>query len=107
MTTSNNAATFTIPPIFSFSALKSNQREIKNRSKEEVVHITENGNAAYVFCSEAVFEREKERAVADALCELQIAQVIEDGRADFAAGRVVKGLDEARARMEKAWQANG
>ena len=107
MATSSNASTITLPPIFSFSALKSNQREIKDRGKEEVVHITENGNAAYVFCSEAVFEREKAQAVEDAICEMQIAQVIERGRADFAAGRIVKGLDEARARMEETWRDNG
>ena len=39
-------------PIYSFAALKTKQREIKDRAAEEVVHITENGNAAYIFCSE-------------------------------------------------------
>lgn len=94
-------------PIFSFSALKNNQREIKDRGKSEVVHITENGNAAYIFCSEEVFEREKARAVEDAISEMQIAQVIERGRKDIAAGRVVEGLEEARDRMLAAWGRDG
>lgn len=94
-------------PIFSFSALKNNQREIKDRGKSEVVHITENGNAAYIFCSEEVFEREKARAVEDAISEMQIAQVIERGREDIAAGRVVEGLEEARDRMLAAWGRDG
>lgn len=94
-------------PIFSFSALKNNQREIKDRGKSEVVHITENGNAAYIFCSEEVFEREKARAVEDAISEMQIAQVIERGREDIAAGRVVEGFEEARDRMLAAWGRDG
>jgi len=92
-----------ISPIFSFSALKSNQREVKDRGRTEVVHITENGNAAFVFCSEEVFEREKARAVEDAISELQIAEIIERGREDVAAGRIVAGLDAGRARMLAAW----
>ena len=96
-----------LSPIFSFSALKSNQREVKDRGKTEVVHITENGNAAYIFCSEEVFEREKARAVEDAISEMQIAQVIERGRQDVAAGRVVEGLEEARDRMLAAWGRDG
>ena len=107
MASPNETALNPVVPIFSFSALKGNQREIKNRGKEEVVHITENGNAAYVFCSEDVFEREKARAAEDAVCEMQIAQVIERGRADIEAGRVVEGLDEARSRMERVWGADG
>ena len=103
MTTAGNATTRPIAPIFSFSALKSNQREIKKRGRDEVVHITENGNAAFIFCSEDVFEREKARAVEDAICEMQIAQVIERGHADFEAGHVVEGLDAARKRMNEIW----
>ena len=56
-------------PIYSFAALKTKQREIKDRAAEEVVHITENGNAAYIFCSEDVLAQEKARAVEEALYE--------------------------------------
>ena len=101
------ATASTCTPIYSFSSLKSNQREIKDRGRKEVVHITENGNAAFIFCSEEVFEREKERAVEDAISQLQIAQVIELGREDVAAGQVVEGLDAARTRMLAAWGRDG
>lgn len=103
----DTANTATLPAIFSFSTLKSNQREVKDRGKTEVVHITENGNAAYVFCSEEVFEREKARAVQEAISEMQIAQLIQRGRADVEAGRVVNGLDAARTRMLAEWGRDG
>ena len=35
-------------PIYSFAALKTKQREIKDRAAEEVVHITENGRGGVV-----------------------------------------------------------
>ena len=94
-------------PIYSFSALKSNQREVKRRGREDVVHITENGNAAYIFCSEEVFEREKARAAEEAISEMQIAQLIERGRKDVASGNVIEGLEEGRARMLSAWGRHG
>ena len=83
-------------PIYSFAALKTKQREIK-----EVVHITENGNAAYIFCSEDVLAQEKARAVEEALYERRVMEVLERGEADFAAGRVFHGVAEARAEVEK------
>ena len=83
-------------PIYSFAALKTKQREIKDRAAEEVVHITENGNAAYIFCSEDVLAQEKE-----ALYERRVMEVLERGEADFAAGRVFHGVAEARAEVEK------
>ena len=82
-------------PIYSFAALKTKQREIKDRAAEEVVHITENGNAAYIFCSEDVLAQEKARAVEE------VMEVLERGEADFAAGRVFHGVAEARAEVEK------
>ena len=87
-------------PIYSFAALKTKQREIKDRAAEEVVHITENGNAAYIFCSEDVLAQEKARAVEEALYERRVMEVLER-EADFAAGRVFHGVAEARAEVEK------
>ena len=68
-------------PIYSFAALKTKQREIKDRAAEEVVHITENGNAAYIFCSEDVLAQEKARAVEEALYERRVMEVLERGEA--------------------------
>ena len=89
-------------PIYSFAALKTKQREIKDRAAEEVVRtFTENGNAAYIFCSEDVLAQEKARAVEEALYERRVMEVLERGEADFAAGRVFHGVAEARAEVEK------
>ena len=103
---SQATAEYTKSPIYSFSSLKSSQREVKDRSKREVVHITENGNAAYVFCSEEVFEREKADAVATAIRDREVAQLILQGRKDVAFGRCVEGLGAAKERMHAIWGRN-
>lgn len=36
-------------PIYSSAAIKTRQREVKDAARENVVHITENGNAAFVL----------------------------------------------------------
>lgn len=94
-----------ITPIYSFAALKSKQREVKNRADYEVVHITENGNAGYIFCSEEVFAQEKAQAAADALYEQELRATIERGRQDIAAGRYVVGSEATIARLHEAWSA--
>lgn len=94
-------------PIYSFAALKTKQREIKDRATEEVVHITENGNAAFIFCSEEVFELEKIAAVEAALYEQRIAETIRESRADYEEGRFVEGLEAGLSRMEEVWASNG
>lgn len=91
-------------PIYSFAALKSKQREVKDRGSREVVHITENGNAAYVFCSEEVFAREKARAIEEALYEQGVVGMLERAQADREAGRVYHGIDAARAEIAKRRQ---
>ncbi|WP_302962476.1 hypothetical protein [uncultured Adlercreutzia sp.] len=93
-------------PIYSFAALKTKQREIKDRAAEEVVHITENGNAAYVFCSEEVLAQEKARAIEAALFERELQEIIEEGREDIVAGRYTVGSESAIARMREAWGVN-
>ncbi|MBQ9067943.1 MAG: hypothetical protein IJ131_02625 [Eggerthellaceae bacterium] len=94
---------YPITPIYSFSALKTNQREVKERGKKEVVHITEQGNAAYIFCSEEVLEHEKARAVAQALEDAEIAEVIRQGRKSIAEGRYIEGLDEIKKSLHELW----
>lgn len=86
--------------IYSSVALRDRQREVKDAARKDVVHITENGNGAFVFCSEEVFERQLRRAADEALYAERMAQVIRDGRADVAAGRVYHGIDAAFAAVE-------
>ena len=88
-------------PIYSFAALKTKQKEIKDRATEEVVHITENGNAAFVFCSEEILAQEKAKAVEEALYERSVMEVLERGEKDITAGRVYRGVAAARAEVEK------
>ena len=45
--------------IYSSTALASRQREVKDVADRQVVYITENGNGAYVFCSEEIFDRDQ------------------------------------------------
>lgn len=87
--------------IYSFAALKSKQREIKDRADREVVHITENGNAAYIFCSEEVFAQEKAQAIEDALYEQRLLELLERAEKDFAEGRVIHGTEAAREELRK------
>lgn len=44
--------------IYSATALRNHPREVKQAARERLVRITENGNGAYVFFSEEVFQRE-------------------------------------------------
>ena len=87
-------------PIYSFAALKTKQREIKDRAAEEVVHITENGNAAYIFCSEDVLAQEKARAVEEALYEGSARE----GRGRFCGRACIPWRSGSKSRSRKeAW----
>lgn len=93
--------------IFSSSALKTNQREIKDIALKEIVHITENGNGAFIFCSEELFQKKLQEAADDAAYEARMAYIIERGRAEVARGEYIEGTDEAFKELEKRWEANG
>ncbi len=97
---------YPITPIYSFSALKTKQLEVQERGKKEVVHITERGNAAYIFCSEEVLEREKARAVAQALEDAEIARLIRQGREDAANGDVIEGYENIMSSPQELWGRN-
>ena len=88
-------------PIYSFDALKKRPLEVKARAREEVVHITEHGNGAFVFCSEEVLETALEQAREEAALNARIAAAIERGRADMAAGRYIVGTEAAFAEIER------
>ena len=82
--------------IYSATALRDHPREVKQAARERLVRITENGNGAYVFCSEEVFQREVDDAVERALYAQRVSDAI-DRRADIAAGRYVEGIEAAKA----------
>lgn len=82
--------------IFSATALRDHPREVKAAARESLVRITENGNGAYVFCSEDVFRREVDEAVERALYAERAERAILDGRSAIAAGNYVEGIGAAR-----------
>lgn len=86
-------------PIYSSSALRDRQREVKDAARKGVVRITENGNGAFVFCSEEVYEKQLRQAVEEALYAERMAQVIRDGQKDAAAGRTYS-VDDGFAAIE-------
>mgnify|MGYP000963154538 CR=1 FL=1 len=67
--------------IYSATALRDHPREVKQAARERLVRITENGNGAYVFCSEEVFQREVDDAVERALYARRVSDAIDRGRA--------------------------
>ena len=87
--------------IYPASALVKNQPAVKAAAREKLVRITEHGRAAYVFASEAVFQREIDAAVAEALEAVEMREVILRGRDDFQAGRFVVGVEAARAELAR------
>ena len=90
--------------IYSSVALRDRQREVKDAAREHVVRITENGAGAYVFCSEAVYERELRRAAEEAVYAERMAVAVREGREDVAAGRIVVGAEAAMERIRARTQ---
>lgn len=72
--------------IYSSTALATRQREVKDVADKQVVYITENGNGAYVFCSEEVFDRELKRAREEARYEAEMELVVNRGIRDILDG---------------------
>lgn len=74
-------------PIYSTTALTTKQREVKDAARKGIVHITENGNGAFIFCAEDVFAETIERAREEAAYEARIEALLARADEDFAAGR--------------------
>ena len=96
-----------IEPIYLITALQKRQAEVREAAKENLVRITENGSGAYIFASEEVYERKIREAATQAVEDALIADAIERGRADIAAGRYIEGTEAAWAEIEKRAAARG
>ena len=94
-----------MPAIYTSTALKNQQREIKAIADNEIVHITENGWGKYVFMSEDVLRRTVEQAVEDALYEKRLADALAESRADFEEGRCYGSRSEMMAAVARKRQA--
>jgi hypothetical protein len=82
--------------IYSSTALASKQREVKDAAREGIVHITENGNGAFVFCSEEVFASEPERVREAARYEAELGYTLRRAAKDVAAGHYETDFDKFR-----------
>lgn len=87
--------------VYSSTALKERQGEVKAAAREGLVRITENGSGAFVFCSDEVFQREIDDAVERALYTARVEEAVLRGRAAAREGRVVEGIEAARAEVAK------
>lgn len=85
--------------IYSSTALATKQREVKNVADKQVVYITENGNGAYVFCSEEVFDRELKRAREEARYEAEMKLVVNRGMRDIREGEFTTDVDDFAERI--------
>ena len=93
--------------IYSSSALKTKQREVKDAALTDVVHITENGNGAFVFCSEEIFDKKLQEAADQAVYEERVRAAVRAGRDDVAAGRTYGSLEEALQAAAALRDSNG
>ena len=92
--------------IYSSVALRDRQRDVKEAARKDVVRITENGNGAFVFCSEEVFERRLRRAAEEAVYAERMACVVREGRKDVSAGRTYT-MEEGFAQIEVRRRSRG
>ncbi|MCH4221088.1 MAG: sodium:proline symporter [Eggerthellaceae bacterium] len=88
--------------IYPITSLVREPASIKAEAQKNVVHLTEHGSGAYIFCSEEVFDQYLQAAKEQALLEHEMAEAIEDGRADYYDGRVYKGTDKLREALKKS-----
>ena len=92
--------------IYSSVALRDRQREVKEAARKDVVHITENGNGAFVFCSEEVFERRMRQVAEDAIYAERMSWVVREGREDVANGRTYS-MEQGFAQIAARRQSRG
>lgn len=93
--------------VYSSTALKERQGEVKAAAREGLVRITENGAGAFVFCSDEVFQREIDDAVERALYTARVEEAVLRGRAAAREGRTVEGIEAARAEVARRRAARG
>ena len=90
-----------MPPIYPSTALKNQQREIKQLADTQIVYITENGRGKYVFMSENVFQKQIDSAVENALYEARMAEALRESQEDFAQGRFYSSRADLLATVER------
>lgn len=87
--------------ILSMTTLQRNPSAAKKAAEADIVRITEQGNAAYIFASEAAFERRIAREREDAAYEARLLEAVGRGIADIEAGRYTASIDDVFARADE------
>lgn len=93
--------------IFSSAALKTRQREIKDIARKDVVHITENGNAAFVFMSEELFEEQLNKAAEEAALTERMRACIRASDNCFDDDQYIEGTNAFFSALDERLAANG
>lgn len=88
-------------PIYPLTSLSKDVKEVKERANENIVRITENGRAAYIFASEKVFEERIRKEREDAAYEAYLTNAVGQGVEDIEAGRYATSREEAFAEAAK------
>ncbi len=92
-------------PIFPSTALKNQQREIKELADTQLVYITENGRGKYVFTSQEVLDQIIADAVEDALYEQRLSDALAESRDDFENGRYYTSRENLMAAVNAKREA--
>jgi hypothetical protein len=87
--------------IYPITALQKNSKEIRERAEKDIVHITENGSSAYVFCSENVLAERIKREREDAAFEARMGEAIGRGLVDIDTGSFYGTIESAFTRVEE------
>lgn len=87
-------------PIFPMTALQRNTAQVKEAARHEVVRVTEQGGARFIFSSEEAFERRIAEEREDAAYEARLLEAVGRGAADIGAGRFAESIDEAFEKAE-------
>jgi PHD/YefM family antitoxin component YafN of YafNO toxin-antitoxin module len=80
--------------IYPITSLQKNVQEVRESAKSNIVHITENGKAAYIFCSEEVLDELISKERDDAAYESYLLAAVREGAEDIEAGRFVTSRGE-------------
>ena len=78
------------------------QREIVDIARKDVVHITENGSAAFVFMSEDLFEEQLNNAAEEAALTERMRACIKASDDCFEQGEYIEGTDAFFSALDEA-----
>lgn len=79
--------------IYPLTALQKEMPKMKGIAREQIVHITENGHAGFIFASEEVMDAYIARERAQAAWEQHVAEAVQAGIDDIDAGRYYPTVD--------------